>query len=102
MEEISYIVSRVEDIDSDESEDTKKELKKWIAEWKAYLPPKYGPMGGKVDTSTLLYPYGSNPDPKFQKRAWPVLTAMRNVDKTSRAIVIDTYGDPDETKSGED
>ncbi len=85
------ILNRIESIDEEERDEALFEIEEWMDEWRALAPPLFGRMGGKVDNTTLAYPYGNNPDPKFQSKSWPVLTSMRNVDGTSRARVIHTY-----------
>ena len=48
-------------------------------------------MAGNVAELSLMYPFGSYPDPVFQREAWPVMTSMRSVDGTAEARVITSY-----------
>ncbi len=91
LSEIEYILSRVELLDPDERDDAEEELSDWLTHWQDYKPQEYGRMGGKVDTATLAYPFGSAPDPDHQEQAWPLMTSMRNVDGTCTARVLNIY-----------
>ena len=89
--ELTILLRRIADIDSDERDDSESELRDWIAEWQKCAPAEYGRMGGTPDTTTLMYPFGSNPDQSFQRDAWPIMTSMRNVDGTCEAQVLNRY-----------
>jgi superfamily II DNA or RNA helicase len=91
QEEIDFIVDRISNIDPDEKMEALAELEWALDEWEHSLPPDYGRMAGAVNTTTLAYPFGSNPDPIFQTEAWPVMTSMRNVDGTCSAMVLNSY-----------
>lgn len=93
-------MNRVIAVDPDEASDTEWEIDHWLRQWKEVAPPSYGPMAGSVDTTTLAYPYGSHPDPIFQRDSWPILTSMRNVDGTCMAQVLNQY-EASEVASGE-
>ena len=82
-------------MDPDEADEAEEELEDWLNFWRQYLPPEYGPMAGRVDDQTLAYPFGSIPDPDFQRDAWPVMTSMRNVDGTCEAQVLNVYESAD-------
>jgi hypothetical protein len=105
--EIDFILERIggsgdiKGIDPDEENEAAEELRKWIADWKKLLPPEYGKMGGNVTTTTLCYPFGSAPDPVFQRDSWPMMTSMRNVDGTCTAQVLNTYEVRDQDIDGE-
>lgn len=88
---IELILNREKEIDPGELDDTRYELQKLVDQWIRTAPPEYGWMGGTPETTTLAYPYGSNPHDEFQRDAWPVLTSMRNVDGTSQALVLNQY-----------
>jgi hypothetical protein len=90
-EEVHYILDRIEAIDPDEVEEAELEFRGWLADWKKILPQEYGKMGGKPDTTTLVFPFGSVRDPLYQRDAWPMMTSMRNVDGTSAAMVLNSY-----------
>jgi hypothetical protein len=95
--EVDFIVKRIagsEDIrgiDPDEAIEAEEELREWVAAWKKLLPPVYGRMAGKVEDTTLCYPFGSTPDPEYQRNSWPIMTSMRNVDGACSAQVLNTY-----------
>jgi hypothetical protein len=90
-EQIAAIIARIEQIDPHEVEEARIELDEWIEFWRKYAPPEYGRMGGIVTEQTLVFPFGSVPDPQFQRDAWPLLTSMRNVDGTSAGLVLNVY-----------
>ena len=89
--ELNNFVQRISDIDATEERDAAEELRSALDEWEAVAPSEYGRMGGRVNTRTLAYPYGTVPDPVFHEKSWPVLTSMRNVDGTAEAKVIASY-----------
>jgi len=93
-DQIEAILARVSQIDKDETDDTRDELEKALAEWRRYAPPRYGRMGGVPSELTLMYPFGSVRDDTYQRHAWPVPTSMRNVDGTSIARVVTIYPTP--------
>lgn len=90
-QELKILLQRIADIDGDERDDAERELREWIAEWQKIAPAEYGRMGGTAETTSLMYPFGSNPDQSFQRDAWPIMTSMRNVDGTCEAQVINRY-----------
>jgi hypothetical protein len=102
--EIQAILSRVRDIDGKELEGAASEIEDWMSFWRGYRPSAYGRMGGKVEDSTLAYPFGGYQDEEFQRDAWPVPTSMRNVDGTSEARVLNIYNleadEPEEVEGG--
>lgn len=91
LAEVAAILDRIRLIDEREVDEAEQEIDQWLAFWADYAPPEYGRMGGKPAESTLAYPFGSNPDPDFQREAWPIPTSMRNVDGTSEAMVLNVY-----------
>lgn len=90
-EELTILLRRIADIDEDERDDSERELRDWIADWQKTAPAEYGRMGGAPETTTLMYPFGSNPDQAFQRDAWPIMTSMRDVDGTCEAQVLNRY-----------
>lgn len=97
--ELEAIMERVNDVDADEMDDARVELEEALQEWYQLLPSEYGSMGGKPNTTTLVYPFGATPDPIFQDKSWPMMTSMRNVDQTCEARVVSIYDA--EAESGE-
>jgi hypothetical protein len=91
QEQVVTILQRVRALDPGEVEEAEEELAEWLNFWRKYLPSEYGPMAGKVYDPTLAFPFGSIPDPNFQRDAWPVMTSMRNVDGTCEARVVNIY-----------
>jgi hypothetical protein len=91
QEQIEAILKRVRTVDPGEVVETEEELSEWLAFWRKYLPPEYGPMAGQVNDQTLAFPFGGVPHPDFQRDAWPVMTSMRSVDGTCQARVINVY-----------
>jgi len=99
-DEIEFILNRIEAIDEEELDESAAELQAAIKHWIKIAPPKYGEMGGAVQTTTLVYPFGSAPHAVFQRDAWPVMTSMRNVDGTCTARVLNSYpGDMDDDEA---
>lgn len=90
-QEVAAILRRVKHVDPKELDAAAAEIDEWLSFWRNYLPAEYGRMGGKVEDTTLAYPFGSHPDESFQRDAWPVPTSMRNVDGTSEARVLNVY-----------
>jgi hypothetical protein len=89
--EVDAILKRVHDIDAKELDSAAAEIDEWLSFWREYRPAAYGRMGGKVEDTTLAYPFGGYQDEDFQRDAWPVPTSMRNVDGTSEARVLNVY-----------
>ena len=94
-QEIEYLLSRINDVDAEEMDAARVELEGWLVEWQNIKPLEYGKMAGNVSELSLMYPFGSYPDPVFQREAWPVMTSMRSVDGTAEARVINSYINPD-------
>ena len=100
-DELDLLLDRIRLIDEGEADSAAKELYQALDEWEAVSPSSYGGMGGTPDTTTLVFPYGSAPHPDYQKKAWPILTSMRNVDGTAAAMVIPEYPKPNSEQSSE-
>ena len=99
-QEIRLVLDRVRHIDPDEEAHAETEFIQAIEDWERVSPADFGKMAGRVNTTTLAFPYGSPPDPVFHQDAWPVLTSMRNVDGTAEAKVISSYNVSDQDKPG--
>ena len=97
-EEKARLLDRIGLIDPEERIEAEFELDRKIAEWRQVKPPAYGSMAGTPKVVTLAYPYGSRPHPDLQKRSWPALTSMRNVDATCEGRVVLAYLTPDENE----
>jgi len=89
--EVAYIAERIRRIDPEEVDDAVAEMNNWLDQWQKLQPSEYGRMGGVPDTTTLMFPAGSERDEEFQEKAWPVLTSMRNVDGTCSGRVVALY-----------
>lgn len=100
-EEFGLMLDRIKLIDEGEADSAAKEFYQALAEWEAVCPSSYGGMAGSPDTTTLVFPYGSAPHPEYQKKAWPILTSMRNVDGTAAAMVISDYPKPNDDQTSE-
>jgi hypothetical protein len=98
-DQIEAILERVELVDGEEADDTRKELEAALQHWRAYKPPEWGKMAGVPTSLTLMYPFGSAPDDANQREAWAVPTSMRNVDGTSSARVVTIYPTPSEMEA---
>ena len=98
--EIEVLLDRVELIDPTERDEARQEIEDWLKRWRNYAPGDYGWMAGKVTQETLAYPYGGEPDPDFQRHAWPLLTSMRNVDGTAMGRVLGVYEINEEETGG--
>ncbi|TQV87668.1 helicase-related protein [Aliikangiella coralliicola] len=93
---IELILKRVQQIDKEEYDDSRRELLKIIKNWKEYLPPEFGQMAGSPTTQTLMHPFGRKINEDFEGKAFPVLTSMRSVDVTCAARVLQIYPDSGE------
>jgi hypothetical protein len=89
--EVDLLLNRVRLIDGAERDEALQEIEGWLTRWRNYAPGDYGWMAGNVTHETLAFPYGGEPDPEFQRLAWPLLTSMRNVDGTAVGRVVGTY-----------
>ena len=95
---MDYILDRVQSIDPDEVSHTKERLQEKIDDWNRWRPTIYGDFSSG-DSTPLMYPHGSTPNPKWGDRGWPTPTSMRNVDAECNAKVISNYSS--DLKEGE-
>ena len=81
---LDNFIKRVKEIDPEEYEDFKKDVKKYIDIWKSTMPEKFGEQMKKPKTKTLCYSFGTVPDEENHiTDAWGVVSSMRSVDESS-------------------
>lgn len=85
---------RVTGVDVSERSETLKQLQDAIDHWERIQPPRYGGFGPLREEIPLLYPAGSEPSAKWEKKSWPTPTSMRDVDATCEAQVVAQYPQP--------
>lgn len=90
------ILERVEKVDPDELDLTRKELDNFIGDWKRSPQTIYGSFAPPTGDVPLMYPAGSQPLPEWLDRAIPTPSSMRNVDATCDAQMITAYPQAEE------
>ena len=88
---IDQILERIKRIDKEEYEESKKDLNKWIDDWKTGQSNKFGTQNNRsLNTKTLCYSFGTTPHKNFHGiKAWPILSSMRDVDKETELKIQD-------------
>ncbi len=91
---VDIIVSRAGNIDPDEVEDIKKQLKDKWEEWRNWKPTEYDSFFRNDETAPLMYPFGTLRPASWDDRGWFTPTSMRNVDREcgldcSRALITE-------------
>jgi hypothetical protein len=81
------IENRVKSIDPEELDNTSRQMKEIMSEWKNHLPQKYHDFraGSKVP---LMYPAGTMPNIEWDGRGMETPTSMRSVDASCEVYVL--------------
>jgi hypothetical protein len=87
----TILLDRVQTIDPDEMARTTELLEDRLRRWEQVLPATYGTFGPRPDSIPLMYPAGSEPDPKWGDASLSTPTSMRNVDATCSATICRAY-----------
>jgi len=90
------VEQRVASVDPSETDVTLALIKDRLDHWKGVLPPRYGDFGQVQVDIPLMYPAGTEPSERWEEKAWPTLSSMRNVDATCEAAIIGMYPQPEE------
>jgi hypothetical protein len=85
------LLDRVQTIDPDEMARTGELLEDLLRRWEEILPATYGTFGPPLDSIPLMYPAGSELDPKWGDASLSTPTSMRNVDATCSATICCAY-----------
>lgn len=96
IERIRAIISdRVMHVDGQQQKAAMQRLDYIIREWKRVPPSKYGGFGPSDPEEPLMYPSGTERNPRWSIRPLATPSSMRNVDATCDAQVISTFPEPD-------
>jgi len=88
LERLFQIIERrVQSVDQEELDNTKKHLREIVKEWKIQMPQVYQDFSAS-DVVPLMYPAGSMPNAEWEGRGMPTPTSMRNVDASCEAYVL--------------
>jgi hypothetical protein len=102
IERIKAVIDRrVQGVDPDEEALTDQLLEDRLRRWQNILPATYGNFGPPPESIPLMFPAGSEPQPKWGNAALPTPTSMRNVDATCSAMMCREYPDGDVTKENQ-
>ena len=94
VERIRSIISeRVRNVDEEELMAALKRLDQIISEWRRVPASKYGGFGPPDIEEPLMYPSGSERNPRWSVRPLPTPSSMRNVDATCDVAVVSTFPD---------
>ncbi|MDZ7269967.1 MAG: helicase C-terminal domain-containing protein [candidate division KSB1 bacterium] len=85
------ILQRVQAVDPEEFDSTKKVLEEVVGNWRLIPPPLYGHFGPPLDQTPLMYPSGSQVRTEWDGRSLPTPSSMRNVDAGCEAGVVRNY-----------
>ncbi len=91
----SIIADRVINVDERQLAAALERLDYIISEWRRVPPSKYGGFGPSDPEEPLMYPSGSERNPRWSIRPLPTPSSMRNVDATCDAGVMSSFPDPD-------
>ena len=91
----SIISQRVKNVDADELSAAVERMKQIIGEWRRVPPSKYGGFNPPDIEEPLMFPSGTERNPRWSIRPLPTPSSMRNVDATCDANVVSTFPEPD-------
>jgi len=91
----SIILDRVTNVDEPEREAAIKRLDQIVQEWRRVPPSKYGGFDPPDIEEPLMYPSGTERNPRWSIRPLATPSSMRNVDATCDAAVAFSFPEPD-------
>jgi hypothetical protein len=91
----SIILDRVSNVDEHEKDAAIKRLDHIIREWRRVPPSKYGGFDPPDIEEPLMYPSGTERNPRWSIRPLSTPSSMRNVDATCDAAVAFSFPEPD-------
>jgi helicase-like protein len=91
----SIIANRVGNVDEQQLAAALERFDYIIAEWRRVPASKYGGFGPSDPEEPLMYPSGSERNPRWSIRPLPTPSSMRNVDATCDAGLMSSFPDPD-------
>jgi hypothetical protein len=89
------IADRVTHIDRSELNAALGRLAHIIHEWRRVPPSKYGGFGAPDIEEPLMYPSGTERNPRWSIRPLATPSSMRNVDATCDAAVVSSFPEPE-------
>ena len=91
----SIILDRVSNVDEHERDTAMKRLDQIVREWRRVPPSKYGGFDPPDIEEPLMYPSGTERNPRWSTRPLSTPSSMRNVDATCDAAVAFSFPEPD-------
>jgi hypothetical protein len=91
----SIISDRVSNVDKQQLTAALRRFDYIIDEWRRVPPSKYGDFGPPDPEEPLMYPSGSERNPRWSMRPLPTPSSMRNVDATCDAAILSMFPDLD-------
>jgi len=90
------IAARVNSIDPDEEDATRRQLKEIFSDWRRNPPPRYGDFKPPSADTPLMYPAGTQKLAEWSEPTYQTPSSMRNVDSTCDARVLPRFPQPEE------
>jgi helicase-like protein len=92
----NMISNRVLRVDSEESENTLKMMRKRLKEWEVWKPQSFGGFEAPTPDPPLMHPAGTRRPLNWHEHSWSTLTSLRNVDSSCEADVTSRFNEVDE------
>ncbi len=91
----SIIATRVSNVDAPQLTAALDRLNYIITEWRRVPPSRYGGFDPPDPEEPLMYPSGSERNPRWSIRPLPTPSSMRNVDATCDAGLLSNFPEPE-------
>ena len=91
----SIISKRVTNVDVDELSAALERMTQIIKQWRRVPPSKYGGFSPPDAEEPLMFPSGTERNPRWSIRPLPTPSSMRNVDSTCDTAVLSSYPEAD-------
>ena len=74
-------------------------LARRLDEWRVWQPAEYGGFGAAMQDPPLIHPAGSTEPASWNKRSWPTMSSLRDVDASCEAEVTSFFNQLQEEES---
>lgn len=90
------IAARVREIDPQEEDAARRQLKEIFSDWRRNPPPRYGDFKPPSPDTPLMYPAGTQKLAEWGEPTYQTPGSMRNVDSTCDARVLPKFPQPED------
>ncbi len=90
------LLARVQDVDKDEVDETRRQLEELFKDWRRNPPPRYGDFRPPDGQTPLMFPSGTQKLAEWGEPCFATPSSMRNVDSTCDAAVVPRFPEPEE------